>query len=95
MEYISHTQGLPSGVEQAGAPPTGATPTSGGGGRFSLRSLSKRLRGGDSSYEGRLEVASRELQEAEETVRTTQKELELVCSVTTEMYVLHSGTISI
>ena len=87
MEYISHTQGLPSGVEQAGAPPTGATSTSGGGGRFSLRSLSKRLRGGDNSYEGRLEVASRELQEAEETVRTTQKELELVCSVTTEMYI--------
>ena len=71
------TQGLPSGVEQAGAPPTGVTPT-GGGGRFSLRAISNRLRGVDGSYEGRLAVASRELLEAEETVRITQKELQLV-----------------
>jgi sorting nexin-4 len=70
-------EGLPSGVEQAGAPPTGATPTSGGG-RFSLRAISNRLRGVDDSYEGRLAVASRELLEAEETVRVTQKELQLV-----------------
>jgi hypothetical protein len=69
-------EGLPSGVEQAGAPPTGATPTSGGG-RFSLRAISNRLRGVDDSYEGRLAVASRELLEAEETVRVTQKELQL------------------
>ena len=77
---VHFSQGLPSGVEQAGAPPTGATPTSGGGGRFSLRAISNRLRGVDNSYEGRLAVASRELLEAEENVKTTQKELQSVCN---------------
>ena len=68
-------QCLPSGVEQAGSSNSGSS-ASGGGGRFSFRALSNRIRGVDSSYEGRLAVASRELQEAEESVKVTQKELQ-------------------
>ena len=72
------SQGLPSGVEQAGVGPGSgvATSGSGGGGRFSFRALSNRLRGVDNSYESRLSVAVKELQEAEDCVGQCQKELQ-------------------
>ena len=66
-------QGLPSAVEQAGVP---SASSGGSGGKFSLRAISNRLRGVDNSYESRLSVATKELQEAEECVRLSQKELQ-------------------
>ena len=43
--------------------------------------MATRLRGGDTSYEGRLTVATRELQEAEDAEKQAQKELEYVSYV--------------
>ena len=50
----------------------------GGGGtssRFSLRSVTAKLRGGDTSIEARLLTAVKELQEAERNVEQADKEL--------------------
>ena len=47
-----------------------------GGSRFSLKTMATKLRGGDTSYEGRLAIAVRELQEAEDTMKQAQQELE-------------------
>jgi len=54
------------------------SPESGGSGgsRFSLKAMATKLRGGDTSYEGRLAQAVRELQEAEDAMKQAQKELE-------------------
>jgi len=38
--------------------------------------MATKLRGGDTSYEGRLAQAVRELQEAEDAMKQAQKELE-------------------
>lgn len=48
----------------------------GGARRFSFRNISARLRGGDTSLEGQLATAEKELQDAEDAVERTQKEFE-------------------
>lgn len=47
-----------------------------GGSRFSFKVLSTRLKGGDTSYFGRISQATRELQEAEDNVKQAQNDLE-------------------
>lgn len=47
-----------------------------GGSRFSLKVLSTRLKGGDTSYFGRMSQATQELQEAEDNVKQAHKDLE-------------------
>ena len=47
-----------------------------GGSKFSLKVLSTRLKGGDTSYFGQMSQATRELQEAEDNVKQSQKDLE-------------------
>ena len=71
---VYSSQGLPSSVEEAGASAGSGSGSSGG--RFSFRSLSNRLRRVDDSYESRISVAIKELQEAEESVKISQKELQ-------------------
>ena len=71
---VTSSQGLPSAVEEAGAPAGSGSGSSGG--RFSFRSLSNRLRRVDDSYESRISVATKELEEAEENVKISQKELQ-------------------
>ena len=61
-------------MEEAGATATVSSGSSGS--RFSFRAISNRLRGVDNSYEARLSVATRELEEAEECARVAQRELE-------------------
>ena len=53
-------------------PETGGT----GGSRFTLKVLSTRLKGGDTSYFGRMSQATQELQEAEDAVKQAHKDLE-------------------
>lgn len=50
----------------------------GGGGRWSLKSVTTRLRGGDTSYEGRLAAITKELREAEENSEQAKHDLEYV-----------------
>ena len=77
IHTVCKPQGMPSGVEEAGVTPGSTSGSaSSGSSRFSLRSISNRLRRVDDSYEARLAVATRELEEAEEIVRVAQKELQ-------------------
>jgi hypothetical protein len=47
-----------------------------GGSRFSLKVLSTKLKGGDTSYFGRMSQATQELQDAEDNVKQAHKDLE-------------------
>ncbi len=47
-----------------------------GGSRFTFKVLTTKLRGGDTSYFGRMSTATRELQEAEDNAKQAQKDLE-------------------
>ena len=47
-----------------------------GGSRFSLKVLSTKLRGGDTSYFARMAQATRELQESEDNLKQAQKDFE-------------------
>ena len=53
-------------------------PEEGGSGtkKISFRSISARLRGEDTSYEGQLATSEKELHEAEKSVEKSQKEFE-------------------
>lgn len=48
----------------------------GGGRKFSFRHLSARLRGEDTSFEAQLDLAVRELREAEDYLEKLQQEFE-------------------
>ncbi|XP_064396570.1 sorting nexin-4-like [Halichondria panicea] len=48
-----------------------------GGSRFSFKVLTTKLKGGDTSYFGRMSAATRDLQEAEDSAKQAQKDLEL------------------
>ncbi len=52
-----------------------------GGSRFTFKVLTTKLRGGDTSYFGRMSTATRELQEAEDNAKQAQKDLEWVIVV--------------
>lgn len=60
-------------VEREGQAGGGAAPSS----RFSMKSISSRLKGGDTSHEGRLAKAVQDLHDAEEAVGVARKELEV------------------
>ncbi len=47
-----------------------------GGSRFSFKVLTTKLKGGDTSYFGRMSAATRDLQEAEDSAKQAQKDLE-------------------
>jgi hypothetical protein len=47
-----------------------------GGSKFSLKVLSTKLRGGDTSYFARMAQATRELQESEDNLKQAQRDLE-------------------
>ena len=47
-----------------------------GGSKFSLKLLSTKLRGGDTSYFARMAQATRELQESEDNLKQAQRDLE-------------------
>lgn len=47
-----------------------------GGSKFSLKILSTKLRGGDTSYFARMAQATRELQESEDNLKQAQRDLE-------------------
>ena len=57
---------------QEGQAGGGATPSS----KFSMKALSTRLKGGDTSHEGRLAKAVQDLHDAEEAVGVARRELE-------------------
>ncbi|KAL5510784.1 hypothetical protein EMCRGX_G006385 [Ephydatia muelleri] len=59
-------------IEREGQAGGGATPSS----KFSMKALSTRLKGGDTSHEGRLAKAVQDLHDAEEAVGVARRELE-------------------
>ena len=74
-----HVHRVCSLTEHAAPPPPPVqNPETGGSGgsRFSMKLLTTRLRGGDTSYFGRMKTATRELQEAEEGAKNAHNELE-------------------